>query len=99
MPAPLFVGLSHTILRKLPKYAGAAEKALAKALWSRYWRLGLVAMFIATVVAGAIVIATIGWLRLSASTQKEWRSLAEAVLVTWLLVVIIIGMLRPKRGR
>jgi hypothetical protein len=96
---PFVAGLGRTLLKNLPKYVGAAAKAVGKALWGWYSRLGFVAMLVTTAATGVIAFVTIEKLPLSASSQAELRNVVGGVLVVWLLAVIIIGPFRVRRGR
>jgi hypothetical protein len=81
------------ILASIPDYIVKGLGAFLR--W--YWRLGMVAMFIVAAVIGAVVVSALPMIISSPASRASIQHTVETILVLWLLVVLIIGVIRPRR--
>lgn len=83
----------------ITRVLGAIPQQLLKMLeafvpW--YWRLSLVPMFVVTALIGVGVIVALSLGVVPGSVKAEGRHLIGPVLLVWLLLVLLIGVIRPK---
>jgi hypothetical protein len=81
------------ILASIPDYIIKGLGALLR--W--YWRLGMVAMFIVAAVIGAAAVSALPMFITSPASRASIQHTVGTILVLWLLVVLIIGVIRPGR--
>jgi hypothetical protein len=81
------------LIKSIPDYA---LKALG-AFFRWYSRLGLFAMFITTTIIGAAAISILGSMGFRSAELTKLQHVALGILVAWLLIVLIVGMIRPGR--
>jgi hypothetical protein len=62
-----------------------------------YWQLGTVAMFIVAAIIGAVAISALPMVISSPNVQASVQRTFETILVAWLLLVLLVGIIRPGR--
>jgi hypothetical protein len=81
------------LLGSLPDYTIKAIGAFLR--W--YWRLGMLPMFLVTAVMGAATLSVLPTIIPSETARLQAQHTVGALLVAWVLIVLIVGVIRPGR--
>jgi hypothetical protein len=87
--------LARAFVKKLPDLLLSAVGGFLR--W--YWSLTTAAMFFVTAVVGAGIVLGLGQLPTSSSARSADQKAAVTTIVAALILVILIGMIRPGRRR
>lgn len=83
----------------IKRLLGAMPQQVLKVLeafFPWYWRLSLVPMLVVTALIGVGAIVALSLGVVPGSVKAEGRHVIGSVLLLWLLLVLLLGVIRPK---